>query len=144
MREGAKQRFAKTLRSAMTDAERVQWHHLRRRQLANWRFRRQVPIGTFIVDFACLEAMLVIEVDGAQHMDSTTDSSRDQWLRREGYRVLRFWNNDVPAKTEMVLSQILDVLAATRPLPPSGHLPPQAGEGKTCDTAGLPTHRKQD
>jgi len=117
----------------MTDAEKRLWYRLRRRQLANWRFRRQVPIGTYIVDFACLEAMLIIEVDGSQHLESESDCSRDRWLHGEGYRVLRFWNDDVLARIESVLTEILDVLGSNCPLPPSGHLPPHAGEG----TAGM-------
>ncbi|HEX3123886.1 MAG TPA: endonuclease domain-containing protein [Rhodanobacteraceae bacterium] len=129
MREGARTRNAKRLRAAMTDAEKRLWYRLRRRQLANWRFRRQVPIGTYIVDFACVEAMLIVEVDGSQHLESATDRARDRWLQGEGYRVLRFWNDDVLARTEGVMTQILDALGSNRPLPPSGHLPPHAGEG---------------
>jgi len=80
-----------------------------------------------------MEARLVVEVDGSQHMESMYDSRRDAWLLSEGFRVLRFWNNDVLARMDLVLNRILDALAPTRPLPPSGHLPPQAGEGKARD-----------
>jgi len=130
VREGSKRKFARILRSGMTDAEQLLWYHLRRRQLANQRFRRQVPIGPYVVDFACLETRLVIEVDGSQHLDSKRDQQRDVWLSTAGYRVLRFWNHDVLSRTDSVLAQILDVIAKTCPLPAFGHLPPQAGEGK--------------
>ena len=129
VRERAKQGFARTLRSDMTQAERALWNRIRRRQLANCRFRRQSPIGPYVVDFVCMEARLVVEVDGSQHMESMYDSRRDAWLLSEGFRVLRFWNNDVLARMHLVLNRILDALASTRPLPPFGHLPPQAGEG---------------
>jgi len=125
VREGARTRNTKRLRTIMTDAEKRLWYRLRRRQLANQRFRRQVPIGTYIVDFACVEAMLIVEVDGSQHLESATDRARDRWLQGEGYRVLRFWNDDVLARTEGVMPHILDALGSNRPLPHSGH----AGEG---------------
>ncbi len=130
VREGSKRKLARILRSDMTDAEQLLWYHLRRRQLANQRFRRQVPIGPYVVDFCCLEMRVVIEVDGSQHMDSKHDQKRDAWLSAAGYRILRFWNHDVLRRTESVLDQILDVMATTCPLPAFGHLPPQAGEGK--------------
>ena len=133
VREGSKQKFARILRSGMTDAEQLLWYRRRRRQLANQRFRRQVPIGPYVVDFVCLEMRIVIEVDGSQHMDSMRDQQRDAWLTAAGYRILRFWNHDVLSRTESVLAQILDVMATTCPHPASGHLPPQAGEGKQSD-----------
>jgi very-short-patch-repair endonuclease len=77
-----------------------------------------------------MEARVVVEVDGSQHMESLHDAGRDTWLASEGYKVLRFWNHDVLARTDAVLTQICEALAAIGPLPPSGHLPPQAGEGK--------------
>ena len=80
----------------MTDAERALWRHLRLRQLDFYRFRRQVPIGPYIADFACLKAMLVIEVDGGQHGDAVAHNSRrDEFMRSQDYRILRFWNNDI-------------------------------------------------
>ena len=126
MREGAKTSFARRLRRDMTDAERRLWHHLRRRQLRGYRFRRQFPIGPYIVDFACLEAKLVIEVDGSQHFDATDDIERTQRLHEHGYQVLRFWNNDVLIRTHRVLAVIHDALGTAGPHP---GLPPQAGEG---------------
>lgn len=126
MREGAKTSFARRLRRDMTDAERRLWHHLRRRQLCGFRFRRQFPIGPYIVDFACLEAKLIIEVDGSQHFDAMGDVARRQWLHELGYQVLRFWNNDVLMRTRQVLAVIYEAL---RTAGPHRGLPPQAGEG---------------
>ena len=82
--------MAKGLRRRMTDAERCLWRQLRARQLADSKFKRQQPIGPYIVDFVCLEVRLVVEVDGGQHIDSETDAVRDAWLHKHGYRVLRF------------------------------------------------------
>ena len=126
MRAGAKTRFARKLRHGMTDAERRMWHHLRRRQILGCRFRRQFPIGPYVVDFACLEAGLVVEVDGSQHFDAVGDGVRTGWLREAGYQVLRFWNNDVLTHSADVLAVIHAALAAAGPHP---DLPPQAGEG---------------
>src|SRR5947209_7414051 len=74
------------------------------------KFKRQVPVGPYIVDFACLGRKLVIEVDGGQHADNARDVRRDAYLRREGFRVLRFWNNDILQDTRGVLEVILDAL----------------------------------
>jgi very-short-patch-repair endonuclease len=93
---------ARELRQAMTDAECRLWRYLRRHFLGV-HFRRQVPIGPYIVDFACLGQRLVVEVDGGQHLGSAEDEVRDRWLRERGYRVLRFWNHEVLKNTEGVL-----------------------------------------
>jgi very-short-patch-repair endonuclease len=93
----------RTLRRNMTDAERRLWQGLRGRQMGGRKFRRQFPLGPYIVDFVCLEARLIIEVDGGQHLDSPKDKLRDAWLVAEGYRVLRFWNHEVRGETEVVL-----------------------------------------
>jgi very-short-patch-repair endonuclease len=90
----------------MTDAERRLWYHLRRRQLCDTRFRRQVPIGPFIADFASLHSSLILEVDGSQHRDNAKDVSRDRYLRSRGFRILRFWDNEVLQQTEAVLEVI--------------------------------------
>ena len=103
MRKGAKTRFARALRKAMTEAETLLWHHLRRRQLGGFRFRKQHPIGAYVVDFACVEQKLVVELDGSQHLDSRHDAARDASLREHGFRVLRFWNNDALLRTDDVL-----------------------------------------
>ena len=86
--------FARVLRKNPTDAERRLWRHLRRKGLNGLRFRRQAPIGPYIVDFYCEARSLVIEVDGGQH-GASADAARDAWLVSHGYRVLRFWNNDL-------------------------------------------------
>ena len=87
---------ARTLRKKMTDAERVLWRHLRNRQLGGWKFRRQHPIGPFIVDFVCIEKKLIIELDGGQHAKTVeSDAKRTQFLEQQGYRVMRFWNNEI-------------------------------------------------
>ena len=90
----------------MTDAERLLWSRLRRRYQGA-KFRRQLPLGPFIVDFACVRSKLVIEVDGGQHLDSADDEARDRWLAQSGYRVLRFWNHDVLTNLDGVLERIM-------------------------------------
>jgi very-short-patch-repair endonuclease len=110
VREGAKTLFARKLRREMTDAERRLWTQLRRHQLAEVRFRRQFPVGPYIVDFMCLEAKLVIEIDGGQHLESASDAVRSNWLEGQGFRVLRFWNHDVLMRTDDVLAVIFDAL----------------------------------
>jgi len=104
-------RRARRLRREMTEAEKRIWYLLRRHQLEGRNFRRQVPIGPYVVDFACLPARLVIELDGGQHADrAAQDEKRTAWLRSNGYRVIRFWNNDVLQNTEAVIEQILAAL----------------------------------
>lgn len=99
----------------MTQAERLLWHHLRARRFFGYKFRRQVPIGPFIVDLVCMDARLVIEVDGGQHAwCRLQDEARDAFLASEGFRTLRFWNNEVLGNIEGVLAHLgdfLDVLA---------------------------------
>ena len=97
----------------MTDAEsRLGFHLRRRRQLPGLRFRKQHPIGPYVADFACVEARLVVELDGSQHLDSPRDPLRDAWLREQGFRVLRFWNDDALLRTDQVLSAILEALSS--------------------------------
>ena len=95
----------------MTPAERRLWRQLRQQQLAGYRFRRQCPIGPYIVDFVCLQRRLVIEVDGGQHNDSPADARRDALLRQCGFRVLRFWNNDVQSNIDGVVDVIARALS---------------------------------
>jgi len=91
----------------MTDAERRLWRYLRLRQLDGHKFRRQVRIGPYIADFACLNPLIVIEVDGGQHADARAyDARRDDYMRGQGFRVLRFWNNDVLSNMEGVWDTI--------------------------------------
>ena len=105
-------RLSRNLRKGQTDAENLLWRHLRRKQLEGLRFRRQQPIGKYIVDFVCLEKRLILEIDGSQHaIDQDNDKQRDNWLLTEGYRILRFWNNDVLTNIEGVMETIrLNVL----------------------------------
>jgi very-short-patch-repair endonuclease len=102
---------ARQLRQDATDAERRLWSTLRDRRLSGYRFRRQYPIGPFIVDFACTRHRLIVEADGSQHADSEADRWRTAWLENEGWRVLRFWNNDVLANTNGVVETILRELS---------------------------------
>jgi very-short-patch-repair endonuclease len=102
---------ARELRSNLTDAERCLWQKLKRRQIAGVKFRRQQPIGHFIVDFVCFERRVIVEVDGGQHAEQLHyDKQRTRWLEAQGYRVLRFWNNDVLANTEAVAQAVLDAV----------------------------------
>ena len=96
---------ARDLRKHMTEAETVLWVGLRRRQL-ECHFRRQVVIGRFIVDFACLTHRTIVECDGEQHGDSAYDEIRDRWLEAHGWTVLRFWNNEVLGNLNMVLNTV--------------------------------------
>ncbi len=125
MREGHKQSFARYLRKNMTEAERALWQVLSNRALAGFKFRRQHPVGPYIVDFACLQTNLVIEIDGGQHCDSPKDARRDDYLRSRKFDVLRFWNNDVLENIEGVCDVILRHLGNS----PHPGLPSQAGEG---------------
>ena len=93
-----------------TDAERRMWRVLRGCGLEGLKFRRQVPLGNYIADFACFNPKVIIEVDGSQHADSTYDAERDAWFRAQGFRVLRFWNNDVLQETEGVADAIIAAL----------------------------------
>jgi very-short-patch-repair endonuclease len=96
----------------MTGAERKLWFALRDRRFANFKFRRQVPIGPFVADFLCYSARVVIEVDGGQHAVSSRDQRRDRWFADNGFLVLRFWNNEVLSNPEGVLTAVLDTLHA--------------------------------
>ena len=99
---------ARSLRRDSTEAERAFWNQVRDRRLGGHRFGRQVPIGPYIADFVCSTARLVVEVDGGQHQERVTaDEQRTQWLEREGYRVLRVWNNDVLRNMAGVLEAVL-------------------------------------
>lgn len=122
---------AKVLRHKMTDAERRLWYHLRAHRFAGHKFKRQVPIGSYVVDFACLNRKLIIELDCWQHAGKATDKRRDAWLKMRGFELLRFWNNDVLKNTDGVLELIMMALNE-RPSPGAVRAPPspQRGEGK--------------
>jgi very-short-patch-repair endonuclease len=124
------QRFARNLRADSTDAEQCLWYHLRSRRMRALKFRRQRPIGPYIVDFVCLESRVIIEVDGGQHQEQTqSDRSRDALLCARGFLVLRFWDNDVLRQTEAVLERIWTVTQTPRPSPPAPL--PQSGRGES-------------
>jgi len=115
------------LRKNMTDAERTLWRHLRLRQFAGYKFRRQQPIGKYIVDFVCFERKLIIELDGSQHSGEVAyDSERSAWLEEQGFRVLRFWDNQVFNETDGLKEIIIGALYGLSYTP---HLnpPPQGG-----------------
>ena len=95
----------------MTESERKLWKALRLRLVEGHRFRRQVPLGPYIVDFCCLPLGLVIEADGSQHAGSKSDEQRDAWLSEQGYRVLRFWNADIQRNFEGVMETIMRATA---------------------------------
>jgi very-short-patch-repair endonuclease len=116
-----KLRYARKLRRQMTDAEHRLWRYLRAHRLRGHKFKRQQPIGPYIVDFVSFEANLIVEVDGSQHQESKADVARDAWLASEGFKILRFWNNDVIGRTEAVLDEILRHLdPSPLPLSPKG------------------------
>jgi very-short-patch-repair endonuclease len=101
------QQFAKRMRSEPTDAEAAMWRLLRDRRLLQFKFRRQVPFQNFILDFVCFDQRLVIEIDGSQHASSSRDETRNRVLSDEGFRVARYWNNDVLQRPTAVLEDIL-------------------------------------
>lgn len=128
---------ARALRQNMTEAERLLWHRLRAHRLQGQKFRRQHPIGPYIVDFVHFGSRLVIEADGGQHNGSASDARRDAWLKGRGFKVLRFWNNDVLVNVDAVLEVILGALGENAsPLtlfPDPGASPPAPlplGEGR--------------
>ena len=118
---------ARTLRQHLTPAETLLWSRLRRRQLAGFKFRRQHHVGAYICDFICVEAALVIELDGSQHLDQVTyDSRRDPFLRSVGLRVLRIWNGTVLTETDAVMATIFEALRCREM---DGRLPDHSGVG---------------
>jgi very-short-patch-repair endonuclease len=119
---------ARQLRKNPTDAERVLWQKHRFWQVEGLKFRRQQPLGPYIVDFVCLEKRLVIEVDGGQHAENANyDKERDAWLHDQEFVVLRFWNHDVLRRIDEVMNVIIEKLQST----PTSILPSK-GEGGRC------------
>jgi very-short-patch-repair endonuclease len=120
---------ARALRKRMTDAEKQLWRHLRNRELGGWKFRRQYPVGPYIVDFICPEKNLVIEVDGGPHAkNEELDIQRSAYLNKMGYWVFRFWNNQVLHETDAVLEAIFAILAKSHKNSPSPQPSPPLGE----------------
>jgi very-short-patch-repair endonuclease len=102
---------ARRLRRDATDAENAMWRLLRQRRLAEFKFRRQAPFGRFILDFVCFERKIVVEIDGSQHASSPRDAARDSALAAQGFRVLRYWNNDVLQRPMTVLEDLFNCLS---------------------------------
>ncbi len=105
---------ARTLRKNMTKQERILWQFLRKKSINNLKFRRQYPIGKYIVDFICNEKKIIIEIDGGQHNEVKNiayDKERTKYLESKGYKVIRFWNNDIDNNIEGVYQEILKFLA---------------------------------
>jgi very-short-patch-repair endonuclease len=114
-KDGNRLGHARRMRHSPTDAEMRLWGNTRAGRLTGYKFRRQQPIGCYIVDFVCFEERLVIEMDGGQHLDAQfSDAVRTEWLESQGFRVLRFWNDDVLLRTNLVLEVILKALTANR------------------------------
>ena len=114
------------LRKNPTESEQILWEHLRLRQLGGYKFRRQQPLGPYFVDFVCLEKRLIVEVDGGQHSEQVAyDSERSAWLEAQGFRILRFWNNEVLKEIEVVKEVIAEALGCRST--PHLNPPPQGG-----------------
>jgi very-short-patch-repair endonuclease len=125
---------ARALRRDATEAEKKLWQHLRQPPFKEHHFRRQATIGPFFADFASHQLRIVIELDGGQHADNPSDDRRTAYLASEGYRALRFWNNDVGENISGVLSAIDAAIHADRPPTPDPS-PPQAGGGESRQRA---------
>jgi very-short-patch-repair endonuclease len=109
--------FAKKMRRETTDAEAAMWRLLRGRRFQLFKFRRQAPFQNLILDFVCFEKRFVVEIDGSQHADSERDAARVAFLTAEGFRIARYWNNDVLQQPTAILEDILAKLAEpTEPL----------------------------
>ena len=122
--------FARFLRKNLTDAEAKLWKELRRRQFVGCKFRRQAPLGVYIVDFVCFEKRLILELDGGQHnlhAGKLKDAQRPKWLESQGFKVLRFWNHDVFESLEAVLEVIFRELNWLEAPTPHPNPPPQGG-----------------
>lgn len=109
-----KTQISRKLRKNLTEAEKYLWYMLRAENLGV-KFRHQTPIGNFIVDFVCYEKKIIIELDGGQHYESTNDLVRDKWLKSEGFKVLRFWNNEVLENRDGVVLKIIEHLKLPPP-----------------------------
>ncbi len=131
---------ARELRRKQTDAEKFVWRQLRGRRFAGFKFRRQVPLGNYIVDFVCFEGRLIVELDGGQHNESghrTYDEQRDGWLRAQGFKVVRFWNHEVFTEWEVIEEVIWRELQRA-PSPPAPLPPRERGVSEPSPPAPLP------
>ena len=114
-------RHARGLRNNATDTERYLWRYLRRRHISGFKFRRQVSIGPYIVDFVSFEAQVIVELDGGQHTEAQAyDTRREAWLNTQGYCILRFWNDQVFNETSEVLEVIRQACLTPTPTFPQG------------------------
>ena len=123
---------ARTLRDRSTDAERAMWRALRNRRLSGHKFRRQHPIEPYVVDFFCISARLIVEIDGGQHADrENDDAKRTAHLESRGFKVIRCWNNEIFENMDGVQQAILEHLKAQASSPQPS--PPKGGEGESND-----------
>ncbi|OGR89528.1 MAG: hypothetical protein A2992_03760 [Elusimicrobia bacterium RIFCSPLOWO2_01_FULL_59_12] len=129
--EPLRREFSRILRKEQTDAEKTTWKLLRSRQFAGFKFRRQRVIGRFIADFCCLNPKLIIELDGSHHLDRKDyDAVRTVYLGEMGFRVIRFWDNQVLNESEAVTAAILDALTPALSHPTDGRGSLRNGESK--------------
>jgi very-short-patch-repair endonuclease len=108
---------AKAMRSSATPAEHRLWQILRGKRFDGYKFKRQLPLDAYIADFACLARRLIVEADGGQHGQDSRDERRDAYLRAQGFRILRFWNDDIFDNEAGVLTRILEALQSPLPNP---------------------------
>jgi very-short-patch-repair endonuclease len=126
--------FARRLRKRPTEEERIVWGELRKRRIDGLKFRRQHPLGPYIVDFVCLERRFVFEIDGVQHGETEGlryDAARTAWLTTEGYTVYRAWNWEIRENLDGVMMSLFDELGLLTEVTPTPALPPQGGGGET-------------
>ncbi len=128
---------ARSLRGRPTDAERKLWDHLRLKQIDGLKFRRQAPIDGYIVDFVCYACRVIIEADGGQHDKSESDARRDEYLKAQGFAVLWFWNTDILANVDGVLSVIQVTCRERRSL-----ITPPANSGAKASPSLSPLPRR--
>ena len=125
------QKHARIMRKSATPAEQALWYLLRDRRFSGHKFRRQVPIGPYIVDFLSYADRMIVEADGRQHTENVRDEARTRWLEAKGFRVLRFWNHEILTQQEMVAERLFLALANPSPRSPAANRPsPAGGEGK--------------
>ena len=124
--------FARRLRSHPTEEERMVWSELRKRRTDGLKFRRQHPIGPYIVDFVCLERRTIFEIDGVQHGDPEVllkDAQRTTWLESRGYTVFRAWNSEIRENFDGVMMSLFDAMGLLAEVTPHPGPPPQGGRG---------------